>query len=156
MSPSLGRESTWNEVEVGNLSKHIGVIANTLMMAAELKLREWKVRCHEASIEQIAQYEEDLRLQKLEEERQTALRIERERRHRIATLLRLATHMQKADSIRSLVAEVLAGKSGSDEASDGAQLAECASWASGIANELDPRLLSAKSLMASLASVVIQ
>ena len=59
--------------------------------------------------------------------------------------------MQKADSIRRLVAEVLASKSGADEAIDAARLSEWASWASGIANELDPRLLSANALMESLA-----
>ncbi|MCA3058566.1 MAG: hypothetical protein ING69_01025 [Rhodocyclaceae bacterium] len=122
------------------------------MIAAELEFREWKVRCYEASIEQLAQYEEDLRLQKLEEERQAALQLERERKHRIATLLRQATNMQKADSIRSLVSEVLAGKSGVDEATDAARLAEWASWAKGIADELDPRLLSSNALMASLAT----
>lgn len=151
LSPNLGLQSTWNEVEVGNLSKHIVAIANTLTMAAELELREWKVRCHEASIEKLAQYEEDLRLQKLEEERQTALRLERERKHRIATLLRQATNMQKADSIRSLVSQVLAGKSGVQEATDGARLDEWASWANGIADDLDPRLLSSNALMNSLA-----
>ncbi len=151
LSPSLGLQSTWNEVEVGNLSKHVVAIANTLMMAAELEFREWKVRCHEASIKQLAQYEEDLRLQKLEEERQAALRLERERKHRIETLLLQATNMQKADSIRSLVAEVLAGKSGVEEATDGTQLAEWASWASGIADDLDPRLLSPDALMETLA-----
>ena len=79
LSPSLGLKSTWNEVEVGNLSKQIVAIANTLMIAAELEFREWKVRCREASIKQLAQYEEDLRLQKLELERQTALQLEREK-----------------------------------------------------------------------------
>jgi len=154
--PAYGLQSTWNEVEVGNLSKHIVAIANALMVGAELRLRAWEVQRHESSVLELARYEEALHLQKLEAKTQATLKREREAKLRIATLLRQATNMQEADSIRSLVSAVLSGKSDTAASVDRVRLSEWEKWANGIADQIDPRLLSPDALMTSMTDVEAQ
>ena len=102
----------------------------------------------------VADCYERRRLRELEAQKQAALRREQERQRQIKLLLTLAENLQKADTIRRLVDTLMANQNERANDRESVSLSNWEKWARGIADDLDPRLLTLSELLTMNVGVV--
>lgn len=127
---------SWQDSEDLPLEKMVGMIATEVMMAGEVRHREWKIELYQSAMKSRAELEEKIRLEKIEAERQARELEERKAQQRIDRLLSAATAMQNAEMIRNFVAGIR-GRVGDMKASPDA-VEKWASWALSEADRIDP------------------
>lgn len=126
----------WSDSSDSALEQQLPQIAVDLLVLAEMRYRAGQLRHRDWLIEQRQRQEaEALRLQR-EAERKKAEELARIEKARLDHLLGLADRLRKSDEIRVLVAAMC----GDEKVSPG--LDTWRAWALGVADRLDPRLLT--------------
>lgn len=124
----------WRDTDGEKLERQLPAIAVELLVRGEMQYRSDVAQDRQWMLEEKARREAEARRQRLEAERREAERVERLERARCDHLLKLADRLRTSEDIRALVAAVLTPENGS-------RLSEWRTWALGVADRLDPRLL---------------
>lgn len=131
-----GMQWSWVDGEQ-KLESDLTQIVICLIFAGEIRYREHMQQSYEWDIKRQQERREERRKRKEESERQERLRLEREERARIESLFQESKNLRRAREIRQYVAAVRAA-AGSELALVGPRLESWASWATALADQLDP------------------
>lgn len=128
--------AAWEDTEQVHLEDVLSEIVTEILVAGEEQYREWRIRQHEWMVQRKAELQEEERQRILEQERRAREALEAEERARVERLLSEAMALQKADTIRNYVAEVIERASLMETPQSGVK--RWAAWALAQADRIDP------------------
>lgn len=134
---SDGVRASWADDENARLERQLTEIVLDVVLTAEIQLRESAVHLHKWRIERKAALEEDIRKQKLEQERRDSERAQQLNEARIERLLQAASDHRKAQEIRAYV-ESWASRLDPSEPGQADEYRAWANWAFSQADRIDP------------------